>query len=127
MAPYVSKSDIVSQTPHVSQPKANISSAVQRDAGADMGSQDTWARMLGQTKEQLSGRPAPYTWNAILAYAASQGWGLQQDLTQAQYVAGQALLRYTTALINVPFVREGPIKLPNWMLLPAFITALGTT
>lgn len=91
-----------------------------------MGTRDTWARMLGQTEDQLSGRPAPYVWNAVLAYAASKGWGLQQDLTQAQYVAGQALLRYRTALINVPFIRGGPITLPNWMLLPAFITALGT-
>lgn len=92
-----------------------------------MATQDTWGRMLGQTGDQLSGRPAPYSWIAILAYAANKGWGLQQDLTQAQYVAGQALFRYTSALIDVPFIRGGPITLPNWMLLPAFLNALGRT
>lgn len=87
---------------------------------------DTWAGMLGRTEDQLFRTPAPYTWNAVLAYAASKGWGLQQHLSQAQYIAGEALFRYTSALINVPFIQGGPITLPNWMLLPAFITALGT-
>lgn len=82
--------------------------------------------MLGQSADNLLWKPAPYSWNAVLAYAASKGWGLQEDLTTPQYVAGEALFRYRSALLNVPFIRGGPITLPNWVILPNAITAPGT-
>lgn len=81
-------------------------------------SEDLWRNMLQLSAPELTRRPAPYTWNAVLAYAASIGWGIQQGLTQAQYIAGQELFRYSTALLNPPFIRGGPITLPARMGLP---------
>lgn len=91
--------------------------------GAYFDSEDLWRNMLRLPANELSRRPAPYTWNAVLAYAASIGWGLQQGLTQAQYIAGQELFRYSTALKNPPIIRGGPISLPAWMGLPAGVSA----
>ena len=82
-------------------------------------SEDLWPGMLRLSWAQLVRKPAPYTWNAVLAYAASIGWGLQQGLTEAQYMVGQDLFRYSTALKNPGFIRGGPITLPAWMALPA--------
>ena len=74
--------------------------------------------MLRLPARQLSRQPAPYTWNAVLAYAASIGWGLRAGLTMPQYIAGQGLFQYSEALINIPFARGGPITLPGPMQLP---------
>ena len=82
---------------------------------------NTWAHMLGLTDAQLFEDPAPYHWNAVLAYVANLGWGLQRDLTDAQYAAGQDLFRYTHALINVPYRQGGPITLPGWMTPPGIL------
>lgn len=75
--------------------------------------------MLGQGNLRLVEQPAPYHWNAVLAYAAGLGWGLQQHLTAAQYSEGKDLFRYTQALTNVGFQRGGPIEMPIWLSPPS--------
>ena len=84
----------------------------------DYAGEDTLADILNENYEHIGSTPAPYVWNAVLAYAADLGWGLDRGLSHEQYVAGQNLFRDTPALINVPFARGGPIRLPLWMLLP---------
>lgn len=74
--------------------------------------------MLSLTTIELANLPAPYAWNAVSAYAADLGWGLLENLTPAQYSAGNNLFWYSTALKNVPFFQGGPIVLSEWMELP---------
>lgn len=77
---------------------------IRSDALMNKVTQDTWTHMMGESTANLEALPGAYAWNAVLAYAADQGWGIQQDLTTAQYAAGTDLFRYQTALRNVPFV-----------------------
>lgn len=81
--------------------------------------------MLSSSEAELSRKPAPYAWNAVLAYAASIGWGLQSGLTEQEYIEGKDLFRYSTALKNPAFTRGGPVTLPPWMGLPPDFIAGG--
>ena len=80
--------------------------------------EDIWPGAVSQRAAQIIGQLALYAWHAVLAYAADLGFGLQTGLTRAQYVVGQDLFWYKPTLINVPFLRDGPIQLPLWMMLP---------
>lgn len=79
---------------------------------------ETWGGAIGLTAEFAEIVPGPYVWNAVLAYVADLGWGVSALLTQAEYIAGRNLFQYSQGLINVPFVRGGPITLPTWLSLP---------
>ena len=83
--------------------------------------------MMTQTAAAVSHRPAPYSFNAILAYAATLGWGINKDATPDQIRLGRDLFWYETGIKSYPFIRGGPITLPASYLLPAFIAALGGT
>ena len=89
--------------------------------------EDSWRDLMTSTESELSENPAPYTWNAILAYAATLGWGLREGLTPEEYYSGRDLFRYTQALINVPFIRGVPLTLSDWYALPPEIIAPGDT
>lgn len=75
--------------------------------------EDTWSGAMGMTAEYAELLPAPYVWNAVLAYVADLGWGVSPLLTQARYITGRNLFRYLPALNNKPFVLGGPITLPT--------------
>ena len=100
--------------------RANIlcQPAVWQDIFRNFDRRNTWPVMLAKRAIELEQAPAPYMWNAILAYAASLGWGVQQGLNAVQYFHGVDLFRYKGALKSPPFVRGGPITLPAWMQLP---------
>ena len=80
---------------------------------------DSWEGMLVMTAGRLAELPAPYAWNAVLAYAADVGWGVRPNLLPAQYLAGQNLLSFSEDIQHPPFLRGGPIVLPTWLTLPS--------
>lgn len=91
---------------------------VARNTDNSFDSGDTWTRMLERPAAELGGTPAPYAWNAILAYASSLGWGLRYGLTDDEYIQGENLFWYSTELIDPGFVRGGPVTLPWWIQFP---------
>ena len=90
--------------------------------------------MLNLDSEYLSEDAAPYTYNAILAYAADKGWGVRgmrlmsQDSpegppTRQQVLSGIDLLQFNPSLTEVRFRLPDPP--PDWLVLPpGFLTGL---
>ena len=91
---------------------------IARGAGTYTADDDSWVGMIAMTAGQLAYLPAPYAWNAVLAYVADLGWGLKHDLTWAQYSQGRDIFVFSEELQNIPFAQGGPLTLPTWLCLP---------
>lgn len=73
--------------------------------------------MFEQETKELDLTSTPYTYNAILAYAADKGWGMPQGFpTREQLNSGIDLLRYRGELAEIRFQPLAP--LPEWAVLP---------
>lgn len=52
--------------------------------------------------EEAATHPAPYTWMAVLLYAADYGWGINPHLTSEQYDTGVNLWAYDVRIRTYP-------------------------
>lgn len=72
--------------------------------------------------DELATHPAPYTWMAVLSYAADLGWGINPSLTPERYETGVNLWGYNP---NIRSFGMHPIALPVGAQLPGNVDAPG--
>ena len=71
---------------------------------------------------ELATHPAPYTWMAVLLYAADFGWAIDPRLTVEQYETGVNLLTYDANIRTYPMQ---VIPEPAGAQLPGAVDAPG--
>ena len=83
---------------------------------------ELWEEMYYMSAEEARTHPAPYTWMAVLLYAADFGWALNPTLTAEQYDTGENLWGYDA---NIRSYNMQAIQEPTGAQLPAAVDAPG--
>ena len=83
---------------------------------------ELWDVMYNMDEAELANHPAPYTWIAVLLYAADYGWGLNPQLTAEEYETGVNLWQYDARLTTF---QMQPYQEPVGGQLPANVDAPG--
>ena len=63
---------------------------------------ELWEEMYYMSAEEAATHPAPYTWMAVLLYAADFGWAINPTLTLDQYETGENLWGYDARIRTYP-------------------------
>ena len=86
-----------------------------------MSADDSWSAVITRPPSGLGfvHKPGPYLWNAIFAYMASNGWALQQGLSQEDYESGAGLLEPNEGLKSLSF--RPPLDLPLSLNVPLWL------
>ena len=83
---------------------------------------ELWEEMYYMGAAELATHPAPYTWMAVLLYAADFGWGLNPRLPAEQYDTGVNLWAYDPTIRIYPMQ---PFPEPVGAQLPGAVDAPG--
>lgn len=83
---------------------------------------ELWEEMYEMSAAELATHPAPYTWMAVLLYAADLGWGLNPELTEEQYATGVNLWLYDARIMSY---QMQPLPEPAGAQLPGVVNGPG--